>query len=58
MLPDNPEGLLKNLKKPRPDGDPAEPPTEASPPVPPRRSEAPPSDERHAVRQIPGVTTR
>jgi len=59
MLPDNPEGLLKNLKKPRPDSDTAEPPTEASPPIPPRRSETPArADERHAVRQIPGVTTR
>jgi membrane protein required for colicin V production len=59
MLPDNPEGLLKNLKKPRPDSDTAEPPTEASPPIPPRRSEAPArADERHAVRQIPGVTAR
>jgi membrane protein required for colicin V production len=59
MLPDNPEGLLKNLKKPRPDSDTAEPPTEASPPIPPRRSETPArADERHAVRQIPGATTR
>lgn len=59
MLPDNPESLLKNLKKPRPDSDTAEPPTEASPPIPPRRSETPArADERHAVRQIPGVTTR
>jgi membrane protein required for colicin V production len=36
MLPDNPEGLLKNLKKPKPEGD-TEPPTEATPPLPPRR---------------------
>ncbi len=43
MLPENPEGLLKNLRKPRPEGEGA-PPDEADPqrggqpPVPPRRS--------------------
>ena len=53
------EESVKNLKKPRPDSDTAEPPTEASPPIPPRRSETPAqADQRHAVRQIPGVTTR
>jgi membrane protein required for colicin V production len=36
MLPDNPEGLLKNHKTPKPEGD-TEPPTEATPPLPPRR---------------------
>jgi membrane protein required for colicin V production len=44
MLPDNPEGLLKQLRPPRPEGDPAEPPAEtpAQPaPVPQRRSDAP-----------------
>lgn len=41
MLPDNPEGLLKQIRPPRPEGDPAEPPADADPrnaPSPPRRS--------------------
>jgi membrane protein required for colicin V production len=41
MLPDNPEGLLRQIRRPRPEGEPAEPPTEdprTSPPTPPRRS--------------------
>jgi membrane protein required for colicin V production len=41
MLPDNPEGLLRQIRRPRPEGEPAEPPTEdprANPPTPPRRS--------------------
>jgi membrane protein required for colicin V production len=42
MLPDNPEGLLKQLRPPRPEGDPAEPadtvPQPGTPPPPPRRS--------------------
>ena len=40
MLPDNPEGLLKQIRRPRPDGEPAEPPAETDPrgaPVPPPR---------------------
>jgi membrane protein required for colicin V production len=37
MLPDNPEGLLKQLRPPRPEGDPAEP-ADTAPPMPPRRS--------------------
>lgn len=41
MLPDNPEGLLKQIRRPRPEGEPAEPPAETdprlSPPTPPRR---------------------
>ena len=39
---ENPEGLLKQIRRPRPEGDPAEPPTEgdprSAPPPPPRRS--------------------
>jgi len=41
MLPDNPEGLLKQIRPPRPEADPAEPPTDVDPrnvPAPPRRS--------------------
>jgi membrane protein required for colicin V production len=38
MLPDNPEGLLKQIRRPRPEGESAEPPAEAAPPPPPRRS--------------------
>ena len=42
MLPDNPEKLLKQIKPPRPEGEPAEPPAEAdprgAPTPPPRRS--------------------
>ena len=38
MLPDNPEGLLKQIRRPRQEGEPAEPPVEAAPPPPPRRS--------------------
>jgi membrane protein required for colicin V production len=41
MLPDNPEGLLKQMRRPRPEGEPAEPPAEPDPrtvPAPPRRS--------------------
>ena len=41
MLPDNPEGLLKQMRPPRPEGEPAEPPAETDPrnvPAPPRRS--------------------
>jgi membrane protein required for colicin V production len=41
MLPDNPEGLLKQIRPPRPEGEPAEPPAEdprAAPAPPPRRS--------------------
>ena len=40
MLPDNPEGLLKKMRPPRPEGDPAEPPAEPDPrniPAPPPR---------------------
>jgi membrane protein required for colicin V production len=41
MLPDNPEGLLKQLRKPKLEGDPAEPPTEdlqrGGVPLPPQR---------------------
>jgi len=37
MLPDNPEGLLKQIRRPRPEGEPAEPPAEAAPPPPPPR---------------------
>jgi membrane protein required for colicin V production len=37
MLPDNPEGLLRQIRPPRPDGDPAEPPAESAPPTPPQR---------------------
>jgi membrane protein required for colicin V production len=38
MLPDNPEGFLKQIRRPRPEGE-SEPPAEASPPpAPPRRS--------------------
>jgi membrane protein required for colicin V production len=35
MLPDNPEGLLKQIRKPKNEGEPAEPPAET--PLPPRR---------------------
>ncbi|HEY7386063.1 MAG TPA: CvpA family protein [Beijerinckiaceae bacterium] len=38
MLPDNPEGLLKQIRRPRQEGEPAEPPAEPAPPPPPRRS--------------------
>jgi membrane protein required for colicin V production len=41
MLPDNPEGLLRQIRRPRPEGEPAEPPAEdprTAPPTPPRRS--------------------
>jgi membrane protein required for colicin V production len=38
MLPDNPEGLLKQIHRPKPEGDTAEPPAEVTPPTPPRRS--------------------
>jgi membrane protein required for colicin V production len=41
MLPDNPEGLLKQIRPPRPEADPAEPPSDVDPrnvPAPPRRS--------------------
>jgi membrane protein required for colicin V production len=41
MLPDNPEGLLKQIRPPRPEAEPAEPPTDVDPrnvPAPPRRS--------------------
>jgi membrane protein required for colicin V production len=37
MLPDNPEALLKQLRKPRPDGEPGGP-DDVAPPTPPRRS--------------------
>lgn len=37
MLPGDPEELLKKLRKPRPEGEPAGP-DDASPPLPPRRS--------------------
>jgi membrane protein required for colicin V production len=40
MLPDNPEGLLKQIRRPRQEGDPAEPPAEPDPrniPAPPPR---------------------
>jgi membrane protein required for colicin V production len=36
MLPDNPEGFLKQLRKPKPDGEPG--PDDTAPPLPPRRS--------------------
>jgi membrane protein required for colicin V production len=46
MLPDNPEGLLRQLRKPRPDGeggpDDADP-QRGGPPVPPRRSDLAPA---------------
>lgn len=43
MLPENPEGLLKSFRKPRPEGEPggpedADPQRGGSPPIPPRRS--------------------
>jgi len=41
MRPDNPEGLLKQTRPPRPEADPAEPPSDIDPrnvPAPPRRS--------------------
>ncbi|HVL73065.1 MAG TPA: CvpA family protein [Beijerinckiaceae bacterium] len=40
MLPENPEGLLKQIRKRAPEGDPAEPPAEPEParPAPGRRS--------------------
>ena len=41
MLPDNPEGLLRQIRPPRPEGEPAEPPAEDprnAPVPPPRRS--------------------
>src|SRR5215203_4920938 len=43
MLPDNPEGLLKQLRKPKPEGeapgqDDADPQRGGGPPIPPRRS--------------------
>ena len=42
LLPENPEGLLKSFRKPRPDGEPGGPddadPQRGGPPVPPRRS--------------------
>lgn len=42
LLPDNPEGLLKQFRKPKLEGETAEPPAEGdqqrTPPVPPRRS--------------------
>ncbi len=41
MLPENPEGLLKQMRPPPPQADPAEPPTDVDPrnvPAPPRRS--------------------
>src|ERR671916_986587 len=38
MLPENPEGLLKQIRPPRPEADPAEPPTD----VDPRNVPAPP----------------
>jgi membrane protein required for colicin V production len=40
MLPENPEGLLKQIRRPRQEGDPAEPPAEPDPrniPAPPPR---------------------
>jgi membrane protein required for colicin V production len=40
MLPDNPEGLLKQIRRPRQEGEPAEPPAEPDPrsiPAPPPR---------------------
>jgi membrane protein required for colicin V production len=37
MLPDNPEGLLKQLRKPKPEGEPGSP-DDTAPPLPPRRS--------------------
>src|SRR3954454_17498029 len=37
MLPENPEGLLKQIRKPKNEGEPAEPPAESTP-LPPRRS--------------------
>ena len=36
MLPENPEGLLKQIRKPKNEGEPAEPPAESTP-LPPRR---------------------
>ncbi len=58
MLPDNPDGLLKQFKKPRPEGEPeapAEPdPSRAAPPVPPqRRSDAPAPPAAAATAQRP-----
>ena len=43
MLPENPEGLLKSFRKPRPDGEPGgpddtDPQRGGGPPIPPRRS--------------------
>lgn len=64
MLPDNPEGLLKQFRRPKPDGEPADAPAEpdpgrAGPQAPPqRRSDAAPAGDRQAVRQIPGTTAR
>lgn len=46
MLPDNPEGLLKQLRKPKLEGDPAEPPTEGVPLPPQRRTDAAPAGQR------------
>ena len=64
MLPDNPEGLLKQFRRPRPEGEPAEPPAEpdparAAPPAPPqRRSDAVAPADRQAVRQLSGTPAR
>ncbi|KAA2237773.1 CvpA family protein [Salinarimonas soli] len=43
MLPDDPEGLLRQFRKPRNEGDPAEPPAEEprTAPAPQRRTDAP-----------------
>jgi len=48
MLPDNPDGFLKQLRPPRPDSEPAEPPPEPAAPqtAPQRRSEIAPADRR------------
>jgi membrane protein required for colicin V production len=46
MLPDNPEGLLKQLRKPKPDGEPSEPPNEGVPLPPQRRTDAAPAGRR------------
>ncbi len=58
MLPDNPDGLLKQFKKPKGEGEPeapAEPdPSRSAPPVPPqRRSDAPAPPAPDAARPAP-----
>lgn len=64
MLPDNPEGLLKQFRRPKPEGEPAEPPAEPdpgrtnAPTPPPRRSDTVTPNDRQAVRQLSGPAAR